>query len=83
MGQKRKQRIAERYRPDGQYATPSKKETRLEVKTDKQTARADLARAKAEKRKWLVFLLALILATYLLVSTGSLTKGLDVVKGIF
>ena len=83
MGEKRKRRIAERYRPDGQYATPSKKETRSEVKTDKLTARADLARAKAEKRKWLVFLLALILATYLLVSTGSLTKGLDVVKGIF
>ena len=83
MGQKRKERLANRYRKDGQYATPSKKETRSEVKTDKLAARAELARAKAEKRRWLVYLLGIGLLAYMLISTGSATKGLEFVKGFF
>lgn len=83
MGQKRKERLENRYRSDGQYATPSKKETRSEGKTDKLAARADLARAKAEKRRWLVYLIGISLLGYMLISTGSASKGLEFVKGFF
>jgi hypothetical protein len=86
MGDKRKRRIAERYRDDGQYSLlsqPSKKESRSESKTDKLEARAKLALAKAEKRRWLVYLLGLGLVIYLLVSTGSMTKGIELIKGFF
>ena len=87
MGDKRKRRIAERYRDDGQYAddvsAPTKKQIKTESKTSRLAARADLARAKSEKRKWLFYLLALGLAGYFLVSTGSLTKGINLAKGLF
>jgi len=86
MGEKRKRKLADRYREDGQYSLfkqPTKKETRSGVKTDKLEARANLARAKAEKRRWLVYLLGLALLAYMLISTGGGSKGLEFVKGIF
>ena len=85
MGDKRKRRIADRYREDGQYSTleqPTKKEVRTESKTSRLEAKANLALAKAQKRKYLAILLGLGLLTYVLVSTGSITKGLDLIKGI-
>jgi hypothetical protein len=86
MGEKRKRKLADRYREDGQYSLfkqPTKKETRSEVKTDKLEARANLARAKAEKRRWLVYLIGISLLGYMLISTGSASKGLEFVKGFF
>jgi len=82
MGEKRKRKIADRYREDGQYA-PSPKNSRHLEKTDKLAARADLARAKAEKRRWLVYLIGVLIGAYMLISTGGGSKGLEFVKGIF
>jgi hypothetical protein len=61
-----------RYRTDGQY-TNTRIESRTEAKTSRTDAKANLILAKSEKarqtaakRKWLVFLIGIAMAAYML-----------------
>lgn len=65
--------IRKRYRSDGQYKGESRKESRTEAKTSRTDAKANLILAKSEKakqtaakRKWLVFLIGIAMAAYML-----------------
>lgn len=64
-----------RYRTDGQY-TNTRIESRTEAKTSRTDAKANLILAKSEKakqtaakRKWLVFLIGIAMAAYMLLKT--------------
>jgi hypothetical protein len=63
-----------RYRQDGQYAGDAKlerKEAKTESKTSRLEAKATLALAKSQKRKWLAILIGVILAAYLIIKGGA------------
>ena len=69
------------------YATP-KREVRAEAKVTKKAgkvdlilAKAQLALAKAQKRKWLVFLLGFGIAIYFIMSSGGGLGIMEKVKG--
>ena len=67
MGRKR------RYREDGQYADVKieRKDAKTENKTSRLEAKATLALAKSQKRKWLAILIGVILAAYLIIKGGA------------
>lgn len=58
----------------------SKKESKREGKVDIILAKAELSKAKAEKRKWLVLLIAIGLGAYYLTS-GAGSSALNIIKG--
>tara|TARA_R100000152_G_scaffold5913_1_gene2210 strand:- start:923 stop:1171 length:249 start_codon:yes stop_codon:yes gene_type:complete len=63
-----------RYREDGQYVGDAKierKEAKTENKTSRLDAKANLALAKSQKRKWLAILIGVILAAYLIIKGGA------------
>ena len=71
-----------RYRQDGQYAGDAKverKEAKTESKTSRLEAKATLALAKSQKRKWLAILIGVILAAYLIIKGG---VGSDILQHI-
>ena len=79
-----------RYRHDGQYAdtNPAKpaetrKEVRTEGKVDKLNAKANLKLAKAQSRKYLLWLIFAGIAIYfILISGGGGSAIFDKVKGL-
>jgi hypothetical protein len=80
-----------RYRRDGQYADPkpakpaeTRKEVRSEGKVDKLNAKANLKRAKAQSRKYLLWLLIAGIAIYFILKSGGGGSAIfDKVKGLF
>jgi hypothetical protein len=58
----------------------SKKESKRAGKVDIILAKAELSKAKAQKRKWLFALLAVGLAAYLILSGGG-SGALNIIKG--
>ena len=83
MGVKKERR---RYRRDGQYADPKPAETRKEVRTegkvDKLNAKANLKRAKAQSRKYLLWLLIAGIAIYFILKSGGGGSAIfDKIKG--
>ena len=73
MGRKRK----ERFDNGGYYA--DRKENKANAKEAKTELKIRLADSKSRKRKWLCLLLALGIAIYFIVSSGS---GMSVLKSI-
>lgn len=74
-----------RYREDGQYRgnhKVEKKEVKAAAKSSKLEAKATLALAKSQKRKWLAILLGVCIAGYLLISTGAGSGWLEKMKGL-
>ena len=65
------------------YATPKReaKATKKAGKVDRILAKAELAKAKAEKRKWLVFLLGFGIAIYFIMTSGGGLGIMEKVKG--
>jgi hypothetical protein len=59
----------------------SKKESKRAGKVDIILAKAELSKAKAQKRKWLVFLIGIGLAAYFILSSGAGSGALDLIKG--
>tara|TARA_B100001939_G_scaffold105198_1_gene90916 strand:+ start:401 stop:661 length:261 start_codon:yes stop_codon:yes gene_type:complete len=77
-----------RYRHDGQYADPKPAETRKEVRTegkvDKLNAKANLKLAKAQSRKYLLWLIIAGIAIYFILKSGGGGSAIfDKVKGLF
>ena len=56
---------------------------KAESKTSKIQAKADLALAKGQKRKWLFFLIVAGIAAYMILSSGAGTTILTKLKGLF
>ncbi len=59
----------------------SKKESKRDGKVDIILAKAELSKAKAEKRKWLVLLIAIGLGAYFVLSSGAGSSALNIIKG--
>jgi|TARA_R110000824_G_scaffold9642_4_gene42852 hypothetical protein len=76
MGRKKKQ---ERFDTGGYYADRRENAGKAASKIDKLNAKANLATAKASKRKWLAVLLGFGIAIYFIFSSGS---GLSVLNSI-
>tara|TARA_R110002126_G_scaffold5084_7_gene26688 strand:+ start:3323 stop:3574 length:252 start_codon:yes stop_codon:yes gene_type:complete len=57
------------------------KATKKAGKVDRILAKAELAKAKAEKRKWLVFLLGFGIAIYFIMTSGGGLGIIEKVKG--
>lgn len=77
MGRKKR----ERFDDGGYYA--DKRENRVSSKIDKMNAKANLALAKSQKRKWLVALIVVGLIAYAVISSGSGSGVINMVKGYF
>ena len=79
-----------RYRHDGQYAdtkpakpAETRKEVRTEGKVDKLNAKANLKLAKAQSRKYLLWLIIAGIAIYFILKTGGGGSAIfDKVKGL-
>ena len=56
------------------------KESKKEGKIDLTLAKAELSRAKAAKRKWLVFLIGIGLVAYFVLSSGAGSGALNMIK---
>ena len=80
-----------RYRRDGQYAdlkpakpAETRKEVRSEGKVDKLNAKANLKLAKAQSRKYLLWLIIAGIAIYFILKSGGGGSAIfDKVKGLF
>ena len=80
-----------RYRHDGQYAdtkpakpAETRKEVRTEGKVDKLNAKANLKLAKAQSRKYLLWLIIAGIAIYFILKSGGGGAAIfDKVKGLF
>ena len=83
-----------RYRHDGQYAdtkpakpakpAETRKEVRTEGKVDKLNAKANLKLAKAQSRKYLLWLIIAGIAIYFILKSGGGGSAIfDKVKGLF
>lgn len=80
-----------RYRHDGQYAdtkpakpAETRKEVRSEGKVDKLNAKANLKLAKAQSRKYLLWLIIAGIAIYFILKSGGGGSAIfDKVKGLF
>ena len=77
MGRKKR----ERFDAGGYYA--DRKENRASSKIDKMNAKANLALAKSQKRKWLVALIVVGLIAYAVISSGSGAGVINMVRGYF
>jgi len=75
-----------RFNADGFYTDryyADRKENRASAKIDKMNAKANLALAKSQKRKWLVALIVVGLIAYAVISSGSGASVINMVKGYF
>ena len=61
-----------------------RKNDKRDAKVDKLASRANLALAKAQKRKWLFMLICAAIAAYVVISKGGFNLGgiLDKIKGV-
>ena len=59
----------------------SKKESKRAGKVDIILAKAELSKSKAEKRKWLVLLIAISLVAYFALTSGAGSSALNIIKG--
>jgi hypothetical protein len=61
-----------------------RKNDKRDAKVDKLASRANLALAKAQKRKWLFMLICAAIAAYVVISKGGINLGgiLDKIKGV-
>tara|TARA_R100001244_G_scaffold26910_1_gene26732 strand:+ start:286 stop:495 length:210 start_codon:yes stop_codon:yes gene_type:complete len=61
-----------------------RKNDKRDAKVDKLSAKANLALAKAQKRKWLFLLICAAIAAYVVISKGGINLGgiLDKIKGL-
>ena len=87
MGVKKERK---RYRHDGQYSVPkpakpaeTRKEVRTEGKVDKLNAKANLKLAKAQSRKYLLWLIIAGIAIYFILKSGGGGSAIfDKIKGL-